>query len=248
MFAINQLVGIIVMLVAGTLGGYVGAILSRFSPPEDGNRVSVSTRESALAGIAAAFIVPVFLSIASLGANSSLIDTVFQPIGACSLEAPSEPCRGYVPSLLLLAAFCIVVGASYRAFFTGISQRLLESLKDKVQALSEDVQNLEEEPEIEAPVAGQPPKGATALPTEQGAVLDALIKKPRTRRAVGAIALDKNMKPLEVKDALSSLVKLGLAEESESRTTPGTKRFRIDVDALSTRVQRDPETEKFFVK
>ena len=250
MFAINQLVGVVVMLVAGILGGYVGSILSRFGPTEDESESapSVSLREAAFAGIAAAFVVPVFLSVASLGSSGSLIETVFQPISACTSETQATACQGFVPSLLLLASFCIVVGASYRAFFAGISRRLLESLKDKVQELRTVVVRLGEEDDIETPTTDEPPENATELPVEQAAVLDALAQKARTRRSIGAIALDKNLKPLQVKEALSSLVSMGLAEEVESQTKPGTKRFRIDTDALSARVRRDIKTDKFYVK
>ncbi len=250
MFAINQLVGVVVMLLAGILGGYVGSILSRFasSEDEDENRTLVSVREATVAGIAAAFVVPVFLSIASLGSSGSLIETIFQPIGSCAGTEQAEACRGFVPSLLLLASFCIVVGASYRAFFSGISQRLLESLKDKVKKLDANIQDLEEEPDLQAPTTDERPQDADELPDEQGAVLDALIQKPRTRRSVGAIALDKNLDPLQVRTALSGLVSMGLAEEIESRTKPGSKRFRVDAESLSARVRRDPKSDKFYVK
>ncbi|MBB4305448.1 hypothetical protein GGD81_004525 [Rhodobium orientis] len=240
------------MIVAGAIGGYVGAILSRLSPPDDADGTalaSISVRESAFAGIAAAFVVPVFLAIASMGAQQSLIANVFQPMALDCTGAPDAGiCRGFVPSLLLVIAFCIVVGASYRAFFAGISKRLLDALNDKVKDLNQEVEKLGEEEDVETPTTAKQPPNAKVLPDDESAVLNALIEKPRTRRAVGAIAMERKMPPPQVEQALSNLVGLGLAEELASTTKPGSKRFRVDVDALSSRVTKDLTTDKIYVK
>jgi len=252
---LNQLFALIAMLLAGSLGGYAGFILTRLEPSEVVGEVAqkpnITSRESIFAGIAATFIVPLFLSIAAIGSSDSIIQDVFKPLNDCQTSggASNNACDKFVPSLMLLVAFCVVVGASYRSFFAGISKRLLDALNTKVETLNKEIDEQGEEPEPRTLDGEQAPPDMEALQENENAVLKALVAKPRTRRSVAGIVNDnQGMQKLDVKDALSSLVQRGIAEKVESRVNPGSVRYRLDLGSFASQVQQRQEDGQYFVK
>ncbi|MCW2306980.1 YEATS-associated helix-containing protein [Rhodobium gokarnense] len=252
-FGWNQVVAVTAMVAGGALGGYVSSILARFAPVDDPDPPAapiVTVKESITAGIASAFVVPVFLSVASMGVQESLISNVFQPISSndCEVVNGVNLCRSFLPSLMLLVAFCVVVGASYRAFFASLSRRLLESLQSEVKELDNELQNRAAAGEI--PKVAEPPAGTVTFSGAEGVVFHSLLDQPRTRGAVEALATNENVVPEKAGEALAELVSMGLVEEVRSIAQPGKTRFRINADAVKARVSKDANADQptFYVK
>lgn len=266
-FEWNQVIALVVMLAGGALGGYTGLLLLRTSADADNNGSAVMKfRQAIAAGVAAALIVPLFLVIASVGnTNDTIIKTVFQPLVCKSIgivvdgkvPAPSQStvyssaqaCEKFVPSLTLLLAFSVIIGVSYRPFFAGISQKVLNQLNDDVQDVKDQLASSEEE--VDVPTAKSDEvaaDGATPLPAEQGQVLQALVDKPNVRRSVSAIAADKGLTNEDVMSSLENLVQHGLAESVQSKTTPNSLLFKLNREALNKNVTLDKDTGVLSVR
>ena len=111
----------LVMLVSGTLGGLVNYYLT-----DQQDEKQLTWWQHAFVGVVAAFIVPLFLNMAS----GDLIDKIRGVDG----KAP-DPSK-----LFVLAGFCLVAAASSRAFIRSLSERVLQevrSAKKKAEAAQE---------------------------------------------------------------------------------------------------------------
>jgi hypothetical protein len=99
---------IVVILLAGSLGGWVNYYLTRVKDQDH-----ASLRESLVIGIAAAFLVPLFLQMIS----STLLTS-----GA------SNPLE-----LFVFAGFCLVASISSRSFVQTLSERVLKEAREDAQ-------------------------------------------------------------------------------------------------------------------
>lgn len=109
-----QYVGILllVMLLSGGLGGLVNYYLARLDNPERRN-----LKESIVIGIAASFLVPLFLQMIS----SDLLTS-----GASN----------YL-NLFILAGFCLIASISSRAFIGSISEEVIRRAKEATKKAQE---------------------------------------------------------------------------------------------------------------
>jgi hypothetical protein len=119
------LVLVVVMLCAGGLGGAVNHFFA-----QEGQVSGSIFGRAMLVGIAAAFMVPLFLNMIS----SNLLDQIRGPDGSSG-----DPIK-----LLVFAGFCLVAAVSSRAFIRTISDRLMSEIKevkhDTVQAKNDAAQ------------------------------------------------------------------------------------------------------------
>lgn len=149
-----------VILISGILGGSVNYMLTTTAPPEDDSAQRQANAppwgknplyyQNILLGIAAAMVVPVFLQIAAVGVDDSLITNFLTKTSAAS-PTIDDLASGYT-SLASIGGFCILAAVSSRSFLTTLSQRLLNQARDKAnqanetaQRANEDAQRAEEE-------------------------------------------------------------------------------------------------------
>ncbi len=136
---------IVVMLLAGLLGGTVNYFLR--SPQ------SASTSQGhwwvrflnnrmlfqcLLMGVAAAFVIPVFLQLAAIGVDKNII-TIFL-VNAGATDNAEELAKAY-SSLALIGGFCVLAAISSPTFLQNLSSKILQQAEQAktaaVQARSE---------------------------------------------------------------------------------------------------------------
>lgn len=273
LFAINQLVAIVVILLGGALGGYTGLVLLKTTGDEDSeSSILPKKREVVSAGMAAALVVPLFLAIVSVGStDNTIIKNVFKPLnceptGITEIElnviadenlktklsevinTPAE-CEEFLPSLMLVLAFSLIAGVSYRPFFAGISQRLLRQLNEDMHKVKEQIEESQEEP-TDGVVQEADAAAADAEPVSenQNKVLNSLLSSKYKRRSAGGISSEQGLKRDVVKMELESLKQQNLVKEVPSTKSPGTVRFELNHEKLSSKIARDSKTGKFLFK
>lgn len=105
-----------VMLAGGMLGGGVNFLLAKADePPDAPPKANITT--SLLAGVLAAFLVPLFLQMLS----SDLLNRTKQ-----------EPL-----AVLIFLGFCLIASVSSRAFITTISDRILRAAREAENSAAE---------------------------------------------------------------------------------------------------------------
>lgn len=195
-----------IMIVSGVIGGIASYCASEIAPEE----THPAIKRVAL-GIAAAFVVPLFLNMIS---SSILTDAQQTPI-----------------YYLVFAGFCIAAAFSSKAFLTSVSKSIL----DKVQRRQEDFQQRQEhveqrqeelESDVEPIIAKETepePEERTAQSAaeklDQGevAVLRALADPRYTRRYIGGVAAQADLTEAQAASILSSLKERSLAGSKPGR-------------------------------
>src|SRR5437867_2893388 len=126
---------ILIMVAAGLLGGAVNHFLSQETDP---NQKYLG--RSLWVGLAASFMVPLFLNMIS----SNLIDSI-----RGNATTPADKSK-----LFVFAGFCLVAAISSRAFIRTLSDRVLREAKEaKEQAIQANANVAEVKLEIEPIVA-----------------------------------------------------------------------------------------------
>lgn len=109
---------IFVMVASGALGGAVNYLLTRKTDPEGS-----SLAKSMVIGIAAAFLVPLFLNMIS----SDLTETIHG-----SSTAPAD-----LSKILVFAGFCLIAAISSKAFIRTLSERILKEVEEAKKEVDE---------------------------------------------------------------------------------------------------------------
>ncbi len=221
---------IVVMILGGAAGGLASWLLAPVDE-QDGAGVRFGVKGYIAVGIVAAFVVPLFLSMA----QSELIS----PKGDAALEAGD---------IFIFVGFCIIAGFSARGFIQTISDRLLaevqqvreqqieasdqmEELRDNVAERS-PVHDAESGLESVAEIDPETRSVAEALSTDEVAALKATALM--TMRTRTGIARDGEIATSRISSVLEKLIDKGLIERTQSERT-GNLRFRITargIDAL----------------
>ena len=118
----------LVMLLAGALGGIVNYFLA---DPEQEKRLV--WWQHVLVGVTASFMVPLFLNMIS----GDLIDKI---------RGTADKAGDY-SKLFVLAGFCLVAAVSSRAFIRSLSEKVLQEMKKKVEAVSKTAEKAVEKAE-----------------------------------------------------------------------------------------------------
>jgi len=195
---------ILVMVLFGLLGGVVNFIYSYPKTKKDARRPVTDLLKSLVTGVAASFLVPVFLNMIS----SNLVR-----------ESETDPIK-----LVVFAGFCVIASASSKSFITGISGKVLE----KVNKVEEDIQAVKTEikpviikhteldggiPKNGQGVTGSSSGGETGNKLEEGKIkiLKKLSESDYAFRTISGLARDANMEPGLVRECLEDCVSEGLA-------------------------------------
>lgn len=135
-----------VMLAAGMLGGAVNYMfgLRDAAGSEAPGDLPPFTRDprfyqSLLVGIAASFVVPVFLQIAAVGSDANVL-TVFLENADSRTDAGKA-----VSSLAVIVGFCILAAVSSRTFLQTLSEKLLRQVESKADRAAEQVSDVQED-------------------------------------------------------------------------------------------------------
>jgi hypothetical protein len=207
------LILIAIILASGSLGGLVNYYLARLeSPPQ------LSLKESLIVGIAASFLVPLFLQ---MGSSKLLEEGAIKPL-----------------ALFVLAGFCLIAAISSKAFIRTISEKLLREIKDaKAQAAearleassaraaaSEARQEVEE---LEDEIEGVPPQleFRRAISDMEKNVLQAVYSSREHRPNFEDILAAGNWQPEELSKVLEELEKRGLVRSKTYEDRQ--KRWRV---------------------
>jgi len=195
---------ILVMVLFGLLGGVVNFIYI-YPKNKKGARPFSDLLKSLVTGIAASFMVPVFLNMIS----SNLVR-----------ESETDPIK-----LVVFAGFCVIASASSKSFITGISGKVLE----KVSKVEEDVQAVKTE--IKPVILKHTEPDAANIPGyTSGGTDSSLVPEPDSRldearikileklsdsdyafRTINGLAKDANLEPELVRECLQDCISSGLA-------------------------------------
>jgi hypothetical protein len=191
---------ILVMIVAGLLGGLINFFLATGDVAAQDNKDKNSIGKSLTIGVGAAFLVPLFLNMIS----SNL------------LEASKQDAS----KLLVFAGFCLIASISSKAFITTLSDRILNEAKAAKVAANEAKKEVEKvQPKVDAltdkATKFDPPLAAAAMSTKETPlrlddneekVLRLLGDEVYTFRSMLGIARDTDITPEEVENILSELI------------------------------------------
>ncbi len=177
-----------IMVLAGAFGGVVNYLIEKKGNPEQS-----SWLRSIVVGVAASFLVPLFLSMIS----SDLVS-----------RSESDP-----GAMLVFTGFCLVAAISSLGFIRRLSDKVLQEVK----ALRTDVINTRSAVDLLLQVQAEPPsEGPTLqnveiprLDKESAAVLDAFEGSPYALRSLEGITHDAHKPGEVVSQTLAQLVSRG---------------------------------------
>lgn len=208
-----------VMLVSGALGGLVNYFLS-----DAQDEKVLSWWQHVFVGVVAAFIVPLFLNMAS----GDLIDKIRGVDG----KSPDYS------KLFVLAGFCLVAAASSRAFIRSLSERVLQEVKsakrkaeeakvEAAEAKAAVAPFVEEEVPEEAPVQTKLTEQAREIDitSDEHAVLAAMASGSYSMRSISGMAKDANLSKQAVNAALTTLIAKGYVGQGKSSTSDQPRWF-----------------------
>jgi hypothetical protein len=203
---------IIIMTIAGLFGGVVNYFMTKVAEPSSAN-----VFRSVTVGLAASFMVPLFLNMIS----SNLLDAV---AGAAK---PPDPIKSFV-----FAGFCLVASISSTAFIRTLSDRILREAKEAKREARKTKAELHEtraelqpivdkNTEIDLDTRALNGRAAkTELDPAQKKVLSALAGGMYTFRSASGLSKDTGMDRSEVIKNLEGLVESGLAGARELNKGP----------------------------
>lgn len=225
------------LVICGVIGGVIG-YMDELSSTNNGGVMHFL--KYLLLGLAASFVVPLFLNTIS----STLIKDVL------NTGSPES-----IASLLVVAGFCLIASISSRRFIDRITDKVLEQVKKAVEAAdsaqkkadtavlkaeeaeqkaenADDKVDLFSEPDLLEPSQQQPwPRVSSLMTTEsrnpstesfipdqnQKKVLKAMIDSTFSARAFSGLMNDTGLDEGELRDSLSSLVDSGFVENKSTK-------------------------------
>jgi hypothetical protein len=210
-----------VMLAAGLIGGTANHLTRA-----DGGDEPVSFTGNLVVSVMAAFITPLFLSLA----KSTLLDG----LSAGGLTGPRANADVFV-----FFGFCLVAAFSARVFVRNLTETVLnltrsqQRLKAKVDDLEGDVGEIEGElePTINEEAAEAlisdiaPPPSSLTLPLNKHHILQALVSRPFTWRSVAGVRKEVGLSRETATGALEELVQSQLVDKRPSKS--GAWLYRI---------------------
>ncbi|HEX8197416.1 MAG TPA: YEATS-associated helix-containing protein [Pyrinomonadaceae bacterium] len=200
------LILIAIMLASGSLGGLVNYYLTRLENPSQ-----LSLRESLVVGIAASFLVPLFLQ---MGSSNLLQEGVSKPL-----------------ELFVFAGFCLIAAISSKAFIRTISEKILRDLRDAKNksnaALVVATETRQEVEEIEEGIEGVTPQQETWHPVSdlEQAILRAVYSSRVHRPSFEDILALGHWQREELGSVLKGLEQRGLVRSKIYED--GQRRWRV---------------------
>lgn len=196
---------LVIMCVAGTLGSYCRSVWEKDEAERAKNQVIWP-------GIAAALVVPLFLSV---GGNSIFAKELTDDVDV-------------IPNLFIIAGFCVLAGAAAPSFVSALAQRAL-SVARQADKKAERAENLGEVATEPAENNGQAKTKAVSdvvqehinaiADPHQKIILSALVNSEYAWRAVGGLAQATGLERSSVRAALMDLKSRELVVDKISTRT-----------------------------
>jgi uncharacterized membrane protein YeaQ/YmgE (transglycosylase-associated protein family) len=208
---LSELILIIIILLAGILGGSVNYITEKKEDPE---WKPYFTR--VIVGIAGAFLMPLFLETLS----SDLVHRVL-------METDSS-----TGDIFVLFGFCLIGSISSRALMRTLSDKILQEVKDAKETVENMNKKVEEIKSEIDPIVDQATEQDEMADDEQFidlsgvltkveiSILEALIHPKYTLRSKTGISKETGLGLSEVIQGLSALKEKSLAAEVQGRKGP----------------------------
>ena len=147
------------IVLSGLLGGAVNFLISGMDGSDttgaeepvrlDWRRYWLANESfwrSLVMGVAAAFVVPLFLQVAAVGSDSGLVYTFvdsFEGIsnGTCAGDENASCAALAIQSIGILIGFCVVAAVSSRNFLESMAERVMREAKESAEQAKRDSQN-----------------------------------------------------------------------------------------------------------
>ena len=137
----NLAILIVVMLLAGLLGGLVNYFLRVPEKAHVSNeswlrrfRANRLLHQCLLMGVAAALVVPVFLQIAALGVDNNIVTNFLTKAGGAG---SAQDLASAYSSLALVGGFCVLAAISSPTFLQNLSAKILQQVAEVKSAADE---------------------------------------------------------------------------------------------------------------
>lgn len=200
---------LIVMAVAGLVGGWAGFLISPIDPETlDDRKYRRHRRRYLVSGVVAAYTVPLFLAISSAAAGANGDQLVSKVVGS-----PVD-----YGSWLVLTGFCLVAAVSAPRFLSRLSDQLIEDVSSRVAETRRNLQDMQED--LEQAVQGKIGR-VTAQARE---LLEAIEQHPSKRPTLDQLKKQLHLDPDALKRALNDLEKEGLVKPNQ---VEGTDHWRV---------------------
>jgi hypothetical protein len=190
---------ILIMLISGTFGGLINYFINN----EEKKKLCI------LYGLAASFMVPLFLNMIS----SNLLEQIHG-----SESKPGDPLKYFV-----FTGFCLVAAISSRTFIKNMIISILKKMDDEIKHTKNDVSNVKDIAELVLAAKTEVDQGEEIkgqLSDDQIKVLKTMVKGEMVLRTIKGIAKDADLPHESVKQAINGLISKGLVRQHEREGGP----------------------------
>ncbi|MFC1577637.1 YEATS-associated helix-containing protein [Thermodesulfobacteriota bacterium] len=211
-----------IIIVMGGAGAFGGVVNYMFLAKEqlEGWR---SFFASLIGGLAASFIMPLFLKTISSNLVANLLDTK----GITDASGKLQP-KGNAEDVLVFAGFCLIAAISSKAFIQTLSDKVLreareakkrtKDLEEEVDVMQETVSPLVESEDTQfTQIESEEKPGFPHVTTDEGKVLKALANSRYTLRSPSGLAKDLRKEREDVLNLLEELKAKGHVRESNRK-------------------------------
>lgn len=196
---------IIVMLIAGIIGG----LMSYFISIEE-DSTKLAWWNHVILGIGASFLVPLLLNMLS---SNLLREAVGQ-----APDIPANPLK-----LFVLAGFCIIAAVSPRAFIKTLSDKILNEVK-KANSSAKDAQNkaskaldfLDEKETLDIDDIAEGNNLLKKITENEKNIILEMINGKYSMRSISGLAKNTKLSKSDVNNTLSSLMEKKLIEQGKN--------------------------------
>lgn len=195
------------MFAAGILGAYCRVIW-------DQRRATSDYNDWLWPGMAAALVVPLFLSV---GGKSVFSEMLSAPAAAAMMQP-----------LFVVVGFCVLAGASASSFVNALAQKALSTAREAERKAerAETISEVASEPveNADEPAQDQPSEESLRRISQltdgsQKAVYEALVYSKYDWRTFGGIVKATGLQAMEVRSALTELIERGFVITKKSART-----------------------------
>ncbi len=214
----------LVIIVFGSLGGIIGHFYNFDELSQGPGQKFPHWARSVIAGVAAAFLVPLFLTMAS----SKLVEKI---ISGDVIN---------VSNLFVFIGFCIAASVSSRRFIGSISKQLHDKIQnfeetaeraDRAVKEVEDVLNEDEVGDVET----VPQVANIELTEENTKLIESFRANPLMRRSISGLSRDTGIPYNSTKEQLDELMSKKVVEKVQTQTD-GSDRYVLSIQGKSLKL------------
>lgn len=222
---------IIIILIFGVFGGVVNFLLIEdIKSINNKTVIRFELFKSIFVGLAAAFLVPLFLNMIS----SDLIDQI----------------KTKQSNLLIIAGFCLIASISSKAFIDTISKKILTDFNNRINEIAEEVKPIiEKETELDNPNINSnvitDRIESRKNDSKRIMLLRVLSNGKYTYRSLRGIINELNIEPIVVNKVLSHLISNGFVGQNEGKQG---LRFFITDEGRTLLYEHDSKSYSYIIE